>query len=119
MAIIKGKGAPTRNTSGSIGDIYVDVDNKVAYKCTFACKMPFSDPEYDWRKTDNIPVSYEEEKPVVDKKPEPEVSKEVEKTEETEGSEESVAVEESKLNYTNYSNKSRNNYNKQYTNYNK
>ena len=107
MATIKGKGAPTRNTAGAVGDFYIDTDTRNTYECKFACKMSFRDPEYEWYPTDKIPVSYEEEKTVSE--PEPEVT-EVEKEDE----EVVQPVEESKPNYTNYSNKSRNNYNKQY-----
>lgn len=100
MAIIKGKGAPTRNTPGFIGDRYIDTDTKNVYKCVFAYKAPFNDPEYEWKPTDDIPVTVEE-------KPVEEVSEE-EVVEE-------VKVEESpKSNYTNYNGKPRNNYNKQY-----
>lgn len=100
MGILKGKGAPTRNTPGFIGDRYIDTDTKNVYKCVFAYKAPFNDPEYEWKPTDDIPVTVEE-------KPVEEVSEE-EVVEE-------VKVEESpKQNYSNYSNKPRHNYNKQY-----
>jgi hypothetical protein len=106
MGILKGKGAPTRNTPGFIGDRYIDTDTKNVYKCVFAYKAPFNDPEYEWKPTDDIPVTVEE-KPVIKEKPVEEVSEE-EVVEE-------VKVEESpKPNYSNYSNKPRNNYNKQY-----
>ena len=65
MAVIKGKGAPTKNTPGLIGDRYIDTDTKNTYKCVFACKIAFNDPEYDWRPTDDIPVIVEE-KPIAE-----------------------------------------------------
>ena len=36
MADVTGKGIPTRETLGAIGDIYTDVNTKKQYKCTFA-----------------------------------------------------------------------------------
>lgn len=106
MGIIKGKGAPTRNTPGSIGDRYIDTDTKNVYKCVFAYKTPFNDPEYDWKPIDDIPV-------IVEETPVEEVSEVSEVSEEKVVEE--VKVEESpKQNYSNYSGKPRNNYNKQY-----
>lgn len=65
MAIIKGEGAPTRKTTGAIGDIYIDTNTKKRYKCVFAYRSDdYSDFDCDWKevKTDKIQTSslYEE-----------------------------------------------------------
>lgn len=106
MATIKGKGAPTKDTPGSIGDIYIDTTAQgvSAYKCTFAYKVSFREPEYEWVKTDDIPVTYEEEKSEPVEEPVEETSEEVPEEK----------VEETKPNNFNYNGKPRNNYNKQY-----
>ena len=48
MSIIKQKGMPTRNTKGSIGDIYHDLNTGNRYKCTFAY-VSAGTVECDWK----------------------------------------------------------------------
>jgi hypothetical protein len=65
--------------------------------------MSFREPEYEWSKTKELTIPYEEEKPEPE---EVEVEAEAEVVEEP--------VEEVKPNNFNYNGKPRNNYNKQY-----
>ena len=67
MAEIKGKGIPTRQTKGALGDIYVDTTTGVKYKCTGAYGVTThaaSSKEYEWKPADakfkNIPRTAEE-----------------------------------------------------------
>lgn len=48
MKIHKGKGAPTINTVGAIGDRYVDTDTGNQYRCTFSYSTG-SQSEYGWK----------------------------------------------------------------------
>ena len=48
MGIVKKVGSPTRTTKGSIGDIYIDLNNGNEYQCTFAYKSAGMD-ECDWK----------------------------------------------------------------------
>lgn len=51
MANLEGVGAPSRDTNGSIGDIYTDKRTGDEYICTFAYKSgDKSDFECEWRK---------------------------------------------------------------------
>ena len=51
MANIKGPGAPTKNTKGSVGDVYTDTKTGQKYKCVFAYLYE-PDNRYDteWKK---------------------------------------------------------------------
>ena len=51
MANIKGNGVPTKNTKGSVGDIYTDTKTGQKYKCVFAYLYE-PDDRYDteWKK---------------------------------------------------------------------
>lgn len=52
MPEIKGKGLPTRKTEGALGDIYVDTNTGVKYKCTGAFGVTThaeSTKEYEWK----------------------------------------------------------------------
>lgn len=51
----EGKGAPTRQTFGAIGDIYTDTETGEEYVCTFAYRSS-GDKDYDcqWKKTGNV-----------------------------------------------------------------
>ena len=46
MASISGTGAPTRQTKGSVGDIYTNTTNGKQYKCTAAIKTNYYNSEY-------------------------------------------------------------------------
>lgn len=39
MATLTGKGAPTNQTEGAIGDIYTDTDSGKQYRCVFAYRV--------------------------------------------------------------------------------
>lgn len=39
MATLTGKGAPTNQTEGAIGDIYTDTDSWKQYRCVFAYRV--------------------------------------------------------------------------------
>lgn len=62
MAIIKQKGAPNRNTKGSIGDIYIDTKTGNAYKCTFAY-MVNGQCDCSWALDEGMKVDVVEPKP--------------------------------------------------------
>ena len=98
MKEIKQKGAPTNKTPGAVGDIYVDLETGVEYKCTFAYQGPFLDElECVWRPTGKtIAVKLEPKKPA-------EKPIEVESVEEVK---EPVKSEKPKyVNYSDYSKK--------------
>lgn len=49
MARIKGVGAPTRTTKGSVGDTYIDLKSKKQYRCIYAYHSTSGTVEYTWR----------------------------------------------------------------------
>lgn len=72
MATNRQKGVPTRNTKGSVGDTYIDLNTGKVYKCVFAyCSNGQND--YSWVVDENAkqepvkrePVRVETPKPVV------------------------------------------------------
>lgn len=54
MAVIKGHGAPNRNTKGAIGDNYHDLSTGKSYVCTNAFKDSFGTTDYTWRFNDIV-----------------------------------------------------------------
>ena len=87
MAEIKGKGLPTRQTKGALGDIYVDTTTGVKYKCTGAFGVTThaeSKKEYEWKPANPVNKNLQrtaKEKPHETSKPQSEV-KPTEKVEE-------------------------------------
>ena len=72
-AIRRGKGAPTKTTKGSIGDTYIDLENKIAYKCVTIYHESLGGDEYDWVRDDSAVVGESEVKMLqVEPKQEPE-----------------------------------------------
>ncbi|MBO5319048.1 MAG: hypothetical protein J6B01_04470 [Ruminococcus sp.] len=53
MSEIKANGAPTRNTKGAVGDIYIDSATGTKYKCTGAY-MNGDQIDCDWKKVVDI-----------------------------------------------------------------
>lgn len=52
MSEIKGKGIPTRQTKGAMGDIYVDTATGMKYKCTGSYSITThanSTKDYEWK----------------------------------------------------------------------
>lgn len=81
MAIIKGKGVPTRKTAGALGDIYIDTASGKRFKCMGAyniSSLGVTQKDYDWKKesSDNVV-----EQPVPEVKPVKEEVKEEPKAE--------------------------------------
>lgn len=103
--IHRGNGAPTVNTPGFIGDTYINEDTGEKYKCTFAYKCIFNDPEYTWKKTDEPAKVKVEEKPKKDIPVEKPIETKVETPE---------VVEEKPEETVPYKEKQKFNYNKQY-----
>jgi hypothetical protein len=64
MSTIKGKGIPTRNTKGAIGDTYVDSSSGRQYKCVNAYGA-LGQFEYTWKpmKNEQGKVEVKETKP--------------------------------------------------------
>lgn len=87
MAEIKGKGLPTRNTKGALGDIYVDTNTGIKYKCTGSYSISThaeSNKEYEWKPANSTFKNVQRtasEKPHETPKPQPTV-KPIEKVEE-------------------------------------
>lgn len=87
MAEIKGKGLPTRQTKGALGDIYVDTATGMKYKCTGAFGVTThaeSKKEYEWKPANPVNKNLQrtaKEKPHETSKPQSEV-KPAEKVEE-------------------------------------
>lgn len=48
MGIIKGKGLPTKQTAGSVGDTYVDVETNKKYSCVYSIEDSMGSKEYRW-----------------------------------------------------------------------
>ena len=116
MATIKGKGFPTRQTQGGIGDIYVDITTGRQYKCTNAYKASTAADgkgDYTWTPTKNAPAAAVKEAPKAEepkKAPKPAKAKveevvEEAKPETTEATEEPTATEH--VDYTKYSKKTK------------
>ena len=60
MSEIKGKGIPTRQTAGALGDIYIDTNTGVRYKCTGAYGITThidSTKEFEWKPIRSIKQS--------------------------------------------------------------
>lgn len=54
MAKLKLYGAPTRTTPGAVGDIYIDMETGLEYRCTFAFRSPFfGSSDCEWKLTGN------------------------------------------------------------------
>lgn len=109
MAIIKQKGIPTRHTSGSIGDTYIDLDTGNKYECTFAYKSAGM-IECDWKLVKKASGIKEVIKKVVPEITAPvaeESKKEVveEVKEEVEAAAEEPVQQPKRTNYTQYSKK--------------
>lgn len=111
MATIKQKGIPTRNTKGSIGDIYIDSNTGNHYQCTFAYKSGDS-IECDWKLVkkgseikEAINKVVEEVKTPVVK--EPVVEEVVEVVAEAEPINEEPVQQTKRTNYTQYSKKTK------------
>lgn len=66
MATIRKPGKPTPKTAGAVGDIYVDLDTRMAYKCTFSYSDSNSSKTYNWKHVGMEDLPREKEKPVVD-----------------------------------------------------
>ena len=69
MSKIRQKGVPTRNTVGSIGDIYTDLDTGLSYKCTGSYGLQTHiglESKYEWKL---LPGEQKKVEPA--KKPEP------------------------------------------------
>lgn len=66
MKYLKGNGVPTRKTIGAIGDIYIDENTGIQYKCTFAYRSE-NDAAFDcqWSALSATPVDEKIEEPVV------------------------------------------------------
>lgn len=95
MSKIKLHGTPTKHTPGAIGDIYIDLDTGLEYRCTFAYRDPFFDAvECQWKLTGTKhPVrGLRTDVPVVDDVVPEDVKEELVE-----------AVEEEKSKYVNYS----------------
>ena len=60
MKYLKGNGVPTRKTIGAIGDIYVDENTGIQYKCTFAYRSE-NDAAFDCQWT-SLSMTLVEEK---------------------------------------------------------
>ena len=54
MAKYKLHGEPKRTTPGAVGDIYIDMNTGLEYRCTFAYHDPFfATLDCEWRPTGN------------------------------------------------------------------
>lgn len=58
MARIMNNGKPTTKTAGVIGDIYIDKQTGLVYRCTFAYGVG-NDREYAWTETHDIDIPNE------------------------------------------------------------
>lgn len=68
MTEIKEKGLPTRQTKGALGDIYVDTNTGLKYKCTGAFSVTThveSKKEYEWKPLN--PTAKKQQNNVVEK----------------------------------------------------
>ena len=66
MKYLKGNGVPTRKTIGAIGDIYIDENTGIQYKCTFAYRSENDDAfDCQWTALSTTPVEEKIEEPVV------------------------------------------------------
>lgn len=112
MAFIKGTGVPTRQTSGAIGDIYVDTNTGEQYKCVFAYRSD-NDTNFDcqWSPTKKVieEPKVEEKKPsTVKNKTVTKVTEEkVEKPVEENVKENKPGKSTARTNYTSYGKKSK------------
>lgn len=110
MGLIKGTGAPTKATKGSVGDTYIDLNNNRSYKCVSAFHDSLGGEEYEWKYDEFVEIPKKE----IEEDPEP-VEPEV-KQEVTQEPKEEPAVQ----NYERPKNNYHNQYNKQqYRPYNK
>ena len=86
MATLNGNGAPTRKTTGAIGDIYTDTNTGDQYKCIFSYRSN-TDEDYDcqWKKisTGKKPNAKPEVKEVKETKEVKQEEKEVKTVEKT------------------------------------
>ena len=112
MSIIKQKGVPTRNTKGSIGDIYVDLNTGNRYQCTFAY-ISAGSVECDWKPVSKGTVTRAEisdiKTPVVLEPAVEEVKEELVEEVSESTAEEPIkpARQSQRTNYTQYSKKSK------------
>lgn len=86
MSVVKGNGAPRKNTKGAVGDTYMDLETGKNYRCVSIFRDSLGYAEYEWGfigvSTDESTVKSQkitpeeadrttgESKPVTDKKPE-------------------------------------------------
>ena len=49
MATVRGNGAPNTNTTGVIGDKYIDIDTGNKYECTLAYSTSNWDKSRNWK----------------------------------------------------------------------
>lgn len=93
MNKLKLNGVPTKTTPGAVGDIYIDMETGLEYRCTFAYQDVFSkNSEYEWKPTGNKRRTPTLDIPVVKEEP----IKEVDEVKETK---EPVKNEKSKYVY--------------------
>lgn len=91
-------GAPSRTTPGAVGDIYIDMETGLEYRCTFAYRDPFSkNLDCEWTPTGKKHRTPTFDIPVVKKDPPKEI-KEVKENEEVR-----EPVKNNKSKYVNYS----------------
>ena len=106
MANIKGTGAPTRETLGAVGDIYIDITNGKRYKCTFAYRSTTGGSfDCSWTELKTNKVKKEEINKVQNVvKEEPKIQK---PESEDEMKEEEITAPPKRKDYSAYSKKSR------------
>lgn len=52
MVITRQAGKPNNNTTGGVGDIYIDISTGQQYKCTFAYRSSGGDAQKNWKPFD-------------------------------------------------------------------
>lgn len=106
MATIRQKGAPTRHTSGSIGDTYIDLDTGNKYECSFAYKSA-GIAECDWRLVKKGSGIKEVIKKVIPETKAPVVEEAKEKVVEAEPVKEEPVQQPKRTNYAQYGKKNK------------